>query len=426
GSPQDVEWTIREGVLHVLQSRPITTPPAGDRSGRAWYLSLRRSFNSLASLRKKIEGEILPGMEEAAAGEVDLAPLSSGELAGDILRREEVYRHWKDVYWAEMIPFAHGARLFGQVYNDQVRPQDPFEFVDLLEGEEMISLERNRMLEEMARRLRDDPALAEALRSGSPESLAGEIEEFLERFGGSYSRAPSAGEGLRKLLLEMASRPPLHRVRDRGALEEKRRNFLDRFAGEERKRAEELLDLARASYRLRDDDNIYLGRIEARVAEAEEEAKRRLALDFSPPREELVRALREPGFQPRQAKPAPAPYKARPRQLVGQPAGQGIGTGPARVVQEEGEIFQFRAGEVLVCDAVDPNMTFVVPLCAAIVERRGGMLIHGAIIAREYGIPCVTGIPEVMDLIRTGDLVTVDGYLGILTINRPEKREDGL
>ena len=39
-------------------------------------------------------------------------------------------------------------------------------------------------------------------------------------------------------------------------------------------------------------------------------------------------------------------------------------------------------------------MTFVVPLAAAIVERRGGMLIHGAIIAREYGIPCVTGVPR--------------------------------
>lgn len=53
-----------------------------------------------------------------------------------------------------------------------------------------------------------------------------------------------------------------------------------------------------------------------------------------------------------------------------------------------------------------------------IVERRGGMLIHGAIIAREYGLPCVTGVPEVLRLISTGDEVTVDGYLGIIIIGK--------
>ena len=73
--------------------------------------------------------------------------------------------------------------------------------------------------------------------------------------------------------------------------------------------------------------------------------------------------------------------------------------------------------EILVCDAVDPNMTFVVPVASAIVERRGGMLIHGAIIAREYGLPCVTGIPDADKIIHTGCQITVDGYLGIVTIN---------
>ncbi len=61
-------------------------------------------------------------------------------------------------------------------------------------------------------------------------------------------------------------------------------------------------------------------------------------------------------------------------------------------------------------------MTYVVPLAAAVVERRGGMLIHGAIIAREYGLPCVTGVAEAAALIRNGEILTVDGYLGIVTI----------
>jgi len=71
---------------------------------------------------------------------------------------------------------------------------------------------------------------------------------------------------------------------------------------------------------------------------------------------------------------------------------------------------------VLVCDATGPEMAYLIPLAAAVVERRGGMLIHGAIVAREYGIPCVTGVPGAAELIRTGDTVTVNGYLGLVTI----------
>ena len=108
--------------------------------------------------------------------------------------------------------------------------------------------------------------------------------------------------------------------------------------------------------------------------------------------------------------------KLQARQLIGQPAGPGIAKGKARVIRQHSDLTDFKHGEVLVCDAVDPNITFVVPLATAVVERRGGMLIHGAIIAREYGLPCITGIPDATTLIETGDPITVDGYLGIVTL----------
>jgi pyruvate,water dikinase len=92
----------------------------------------------------------------------------------------------------------------------------------------------------------------------------------------------------------------------------------------------------------------------------------------------------------------------------------------AQVVRETSDLIDFEAGKILVCDALDPTMTFVVPLCEGIVERRGGMLIHGAIIAREYGLPCVTGVPDAASVIQTGDRITVDGYLGIVTIHPDE------
>ena len=131
--------------------------------------------------------------------------------------------------------------------------------------------------------------------------------------------------------------------------------------------------------------------------------------------------MHQPEGQP--ANPHPCPCAAvtdftlQPRQLIGQPAGPGIARGTARVILDPSDLGTFRHGEVLVCDAVDPNMTFIVPLAAGIIERRGGMLIHGAIIAREYGLPCVTGVPDATVLIRTGEILTVDGFLGIVTIS---------
>ncbi|MDX2452152.1 PEP-utilizing enzyme [Desulfosarcina sp.] len=67
---------------------------------------------------------------------------------------------------------------------------------------------------------------------------------------------------------------------------------------------------------------------------------------------------------------------------------------------------------------MDPKITFVVLLATAIVERRGGMLVHRAIIAREYGLPCITGVADASALIHSGDRLTVDAYLGIVTIDR--------
>jgi len=96
----------------------------------------------------------------------------------------------------------------------------------------------------------------------------------------------------------------------------------------------------------------------------------------------------------------------------------GIATGCARVIGQADDLFEFKAGAILVCDAVDPNMTFVVQMAAAVIERRGGMLIHGAIIAREYGLPCVTGVPDVTTLTATGDRLTIDGFMGIVTVTR--------
>ena len=443
GRPQDVEWTWGAESLVVLQSRSITTLASEDPDdARRWYLSLRRSFDNLQSLRENIEGELIPGMiEEAnvlAAQAVDR--LSDEDLAAEIDRREAIYERWVDTYWDQFIPFAHGTRLFGQVYNDALHPDDPYAFMDLLAGTEMASLARNRALEQMAAMIRDDAQLADALR----QSLAGDdlteldevfmvqVNDFVRRFGDlscaitGGARCDQTPDTLIRILLEMARHPPADERRTPRDVEAMRDRYLSQFEGEERAWAAELLDLARSSYRLRDDDNVYLGRIEAEVLAAVEEGRQRLkgvegadALGG----EDVARALRDPEFVPdtSQEEEAGGDFVVRARQLVGQPAGPGVAQGRARVILSQADLKEFVHNEVLICDAVDPNMTFVVPLASAVVERRGGMLIHGAIIAREYGLPCVTGVPDATSLIRTGDLVIADGYLGIVTLR--ERRE---
>ncbi len=430
GSPQDVEWCFGKGVLHVLQSRPVTARSTPDGSdNRSWYLSLKRSFANLKTLRARVEEELLPAMgrEAEAFVSVDLAVLADGELAEEIHRREAALRKWEGIYRDEFIPLAHGVRLFGQCYNDAVAPEDPFEFTRLLLGTGMLSLERNALLGDLALRLRGDRLLAERVTRdgrGDAEFESG-VGRLFREYGDLFGSAGSEDgrRGILSLLLEMSRSPPgkpAGRPEDVGAIRDR---FLSRFDGEARDFAAELLDLARDCYRLRDDDNIFLGRLQSALARAEEEKSRResgrggegAGRDKSAV---TIETLNDPSTPPGGGVPPVLESDAffqRDRQLVGHPAGPGFARGPARVVRKTADLFEMRAGEILVCDAVDPNMTFAIPLAGAVVERRGGMLIHGAIIAREYGIPCVTGIPDAIHRIRTGDILSVDGYLGIVT-----------
>jgi hypothetical protein len=70
----------------------------------------------------------LPRMVEEAGGmaQIALAPLPDRELAGEIERRLEIGKEWDGQYKEFCIPFAPGVRLFGQVYNERLKPENPF------------------------------------------------------------------------------------------------------------------------------------------------------------------------------------------------------------------------------------------------------------------------------------------------------------
>ncbi|TLM79423.1 MAG: hypothetical protein FDZ70_03130, partial [Actinobacteria bacterium] len=102
--------------------------------------------------------------------------------------------------------------------------------------------------------------------------------------------------------------------------------------------------------------------------------------------------------------------------LTGLAVASGVARGRARVIRSLQGGGRVLPGEVLVAPFTDPGWTpFFVP-AAGIVVDMGGMLSHGSIIAREYGIPAVVNVVDGTSAIRTGDLIEVDGDRGVVTV----------
>ncbi len=102
----------------------------------------------------------------------------------------------------------------------------------------------------------------------------------------------------------------------------------------------------------------------------------------------------------------------RPKTLYGIGAGTGRVLGPAAVLQDVTECERLKGGDVLVAPQTDPGWGPVFPLIKGLVLERGGLLSHGAILAREFGIPSVVGVKEATRLIADGRSLEVDGDLG--------------
>jgi phosphohistidine swiveling domain-containing protein len=72
-------------------------------------------------------------------------------------------------------------------------------------------------------------------------------------------------------------------------------------------------------------------------------------------------------------------------------------------------------GEILVAPSTDPGWTPLFLTAGGLVMEMGGAMSHGAVVAREYGIPAVVGVPDATERIATGQRITVDGSNGIVT-----------
>jgi phosphoenolpyruvate synthase/pyruvate phosphate dikinase len=110
-----------------------------------------------------------------------------------------------------------------------------------------------------------------------------------------------------------------------------------------------------------------------------------------------------------------APRDLPPGALAGMPVSAGTVEGRARVVTrlEEADL---ERGDILVAPFTDPGWTPLFVSASGLVTEVGGLMTHGAVVAREYGIPAVVGVDEATEKIHDGDRIRVDGTRGVVEV----------
>ncbi|MFC7392181.1 PEP-utilizing enzyme [Scopulibacillus cellulosilyticus] len=99
-------------------------------------------------------------------------------------------------------------------------------------------------------------------------------------------------------------------------------------------------------------------------------------------------------------------------------ASKGQYTGQVKVIHSQDEFDRLEKGDVLVCKTTTPSWTVLFSVASAVVTDAGGILSHSGIIAREYKIPAVVGTKVATTSLKDGDIVTVDGNQGVVTIEK--------
>jgi pyruvate,water dikinase len=129
------------------------------------------------------------------------------------------------------------------------------------------------------------------------------------------------------------------------------------------------------------------------------------------------------------ASTAAAPNK--PPILSGAPGSPGVAHGPVRVIHSPEEIDKIKKGDVLVTEMTTPDYVPGMKRASAIVTDEGGRTAHAAIVSRELGIPAIVGTGEATKMLKTGEIITVDGsngkvYEGEVAIAKPTTTPTGM
>ncbi|PAA89199.1 hypothetical protein BOX15_Mlig003482g1 [Macrostomum lignano] len=102
--------------------------------------------------------------------------------------------------------------------------------------------------------------------------------------------------------------------------------------------------------------------------------------------------------------------------VAGMPVSRGSVTGRARVIRNLQDAAEIEKDDVLIVPYTDVGWTPYFPLISGLATEKGGLLSHGAVVAREFGIPCIVGAKQATSLFKTGDFVDLDGERGLLRL----------
>jgi rifampicin phosphotransferase len=175
-------------------------------------------------------------------------------------------------------------------------------------------------------------------------------------------------------------------------------------------------ELAQAGRLEKADDIFFLTVPEAWAGLAGEDlraivSERRAAYDQETRRKHVPRLLLSDGTEPTADQHDAA---GADDGLRGTPASGGLVSGKARVILDPGNA-HLEPGEILVAPSTDPGWTPLFLTAGGLVMEMGGPMSHGAIVAREYGIPAVVGVPDATERLETGQKITVDGSDGVVS-----------
>lgn len=101
--------------------------------------------------------------------------------------------------------------------------------------------------------------------------------------------------------------------------------------------------------------------------------------------------------------------------VSGTPACPGKVTGRAKVVRHISDAANIQPGDVLITHSTDIGWSPYFPILSGVVTELGGLISHGAVVAREYGLPCLVGVGGATKQFKDGDIVSLDAIKGLLS-----------
>ena len=108
--------------------------------------------------------------------------------------------------------------------------------------------------------------------------------------------------------------------------------------------------------------------------------------------------------------------------LSGTPCSFGTAEGEACVITDVSAAADIR-GKILVTRMTDPGWVFLLAAAKGVISEKGSLLSHTAIISRELKIPSVVGVEGLLDTVRSGDMIRMDGRTGVIEILRKERKK---